>query len=178
MRRIISLGLFALLVSIFSSTVFAGNDEDCVFLKGDDYTKGLYGLCIAYYNAGNDNARDRIAAKFNKNADPGDPTLPLTDEVPCPCWDELHLAEASLNGDPDQCSRSVNGTGTDLAAYTVPPTVATGFYLFIANGADCLRQDLSGAFFDAPFESTDQEGTCRAGIQTLVEDDFGAIVCD
>jgi hypothetical protein len=174
MRRIISLGLFALMVSFFSSTVFAGNVEDCEFLKGDDYTKGLYGLCIAYYNAGNDNARERIAANFNKKAGPGEPTLPLTDEVPCLCWDETHLALASYEGDPSACHMSTEQIRIDLAVYLESPS----FFLFTTDEAGCLRQDPNTTEFSAPFNLTGQEATCRAGIQALIEDDFGDIVCD
>ena len=58
MRKLVSLSLLASSFIMFSTTPFAGNVEECEFLKDGDYTKGLYGLCIAYYNAGNDNANE------------------------------------------------------------------------------------------------------------------------
>ena len=101
MRKVISLGLFALMLSIFSSQVFAGKIADCEDIKKDPAYKGLYGLCNAYWNEDDEDARAQILANFVKKAgtsldEPGMPgwkpvvpDLPdLPDqEVTCPCWD-------------------------------------------------------------------------------------------
>ena len=47
MRKLVSLGLFALMISIFSNTAFAGSVGDCDILKDKslgDYVPGLYGI--------------------------------------------------------------------------------------------------------------------------------------
>jgi len=98
MRKIISLGLFALILSIFSSQVFAGKVPYCEKEKDGLKSQGLYGLCNAYWNADNENVRNQILANFVKKAgtslkEPGMPGLePVVPDLPdqevtCPCWD-------------------------------------------------------------------------------------------
>ena len=65
MRKLISLGILALLLSMLASPVLA-DLEDCKDLKEDGITKGLYGLCIAYWNADNGNSQERILANYNQ----------------------------------------------------------------------------------------------------------------
>jgi hypothetical protein len=95
MRKIISLGLFALILSIFSSQVFAGKVPFCEVEKDELKSKGLYGLCNAYWNNVDDeNASAQILANFVKKAGTtlDDPRMPGWKpdglvEVTCPCWD-------------------------------------------------------------------------------------------
>ena len=65
MRKLYRLGMLTILLSLVASPVFAGNEPLCEPLK-EGASKGLYGLCIAYHNAGNSNARtpnlDKLAA--------------------------------------------------------------------------------------------------------------------
>lgn len=92
MRKLISLGLCALMLMLFSGQVFAGNAEECNYLKDKtdpDYAPGLYGLCIAWHNA-DDEAAAALAEKFFERAG-----FPVTgrivddgnDPFVCPCWD-------------------------------------------------------------------------------------------
>src|SRR5210317_1452778 len=99
MRKLVSLGLFALMISISSNTAFAGNVGDCGFLKDknlDDYVPGLYGICIAWHNAsanGDVNALAALEEKWSKKG--GEWPIPGSenDTVPdgsqewfaCPC---------------------------------------------------------------------------------------------
>ena len=177
MRKVISLGLCALMFSLVSGQVFAGNVDECEKLANNIYSKGLYGLCIAYHNAGNDNARERILANYEKKAGPNDPPMPGAG-VACPCWDADHLAAASLNGIPSACLNSDEGPGQtfsiDLALYNAPPA----YYQFISNPDGCFRVDPDTGGTAAQYASDDERTMCVAGIQTLIEDDFDGIICD
>ena len=89
MRKIISLGLFALMLSIFSSQVFAGDVGACDELTDPDsdpdiYAPGLYGLCVAWHNA-NENGRAAIEKNYSKR---GGGTIPGSG-FSCPCWKEV-----------------------------------------------------------------------------------------
>jgi hypothetical protein len=95
MRKIISLGLFALMISMFSSQVFAGKVDVCEDEKAELKSAGLYGLCNAYWNATNENARERILANFEKKAGPNGPGMPGLES--CPCWDVAELVNAACN---------------------------------------------------------------------------------
>jgi hypothetical protein len=116
MRKIISLGLFALILSIFSSQVFAGNDDECENLKDKthpDYAPALYGPCVAWHNA-DENVRDQILAKFVKKArtsldnpgmpgwvGPADPKKP--EGMTCPCWAGVVLDDVDKYTPADIC---------------------------------------------------------------------------
>lgn len=167
----VALGLLALSLGFSANSAFAGNVEECEVLK-DGYTKGLYGLCIAWHNAGNDNARDRILDKYEGKAGPGDPPMPGTeDEVPCPCWDEAVLAEASLNGVPNSCLLTGTESGAEITIY------GANVYQFRVDDVACFSIFPTGGTFQF-LPSEDAEATCRAGIEALVAEDFGGIECD
>jgi hypothetical protein len=169
MRKLISLGLLALLFSVLASPVVA-DVEDCVSLKGTA-SKGLYGLCVAYWNAGNDNARDRILDNFEKKAGPdvGMPGL-KRQKVTCPCWeDEALLLNAACN---HSLTNSVTGEGVEVAQFDF------GLILFQANDffsetGGCIYTN----FYDIQFNeflptNAEENLTCRAGVNALVAGDL------
>ena len=90
MRKIISLGLFAFMLSVFSSQVFAGSADACEPLKKDKSKPGLFGLCVAWHNA-DDQAKDKIADNYFKKS--GGFTVPGADVFDCICWNDLSYAE-------------------------------------------------------------------------------------
>lgn len=101
MRKVISLGLLALMFSLLSGQVFAGNIEECNYLKDKnhpDYAPGLYGLCVAWHNA-DENAADALADKFFDRAGfavPGSEVVPDPNNEPdfyCPCWTEISFSD-------------------------------------------------------------------------------------
>jgi hypothetical protein len=105
MRESIILGLLALAFGIFGSTAFAGNVEDCEFLKDKshpDYAPGLYGLCVAWHNADED-AKDELADMFFDRAGfevPGSDEPEDPPDFLCPCWDELTFEDVCALGAP------------------------------------------------------------------------------
>ena len=161
MRKIISLGLFALTLSIFSSQVFAGNALDCEPLK-QTKNKSLYGLCVAWHNA-DEQAKDKIAGKFLARAGfevPGSVEGP--EKFDCLCWNKLTFKEICELGQP-----TANANFPDRVAVTwVDFSTFTG-ELFGADTQACEYgvQDLITGEFD-PFthNSETRLGEEEAGI--------------
>jgi hypothetical protein len=181
MRKLVSLGLFALSLSFLANPVFAGNEALCESLK-DNQIKALYGLCIAWHNAGNDVARESVYKNFKKKAGVGGPILPggpddlpppsQSDAEPCPCWSESHLAEASVNGVPADCSFNGGDIGISFAVYD-DELGNDNYYQFYMTDSFCFRVDPNSDGAIGPIGSESAEATCRAGIEVLVNDDFG-----
>lgn len=94
MRQLVSLGLFALILSMFSSQALAASAEACDQVK--KAKKGLYGLCVAWYNA-DEKGQAIIAAKFDARSDiPLSKIVDSQSEPPeqdfyCPCWAEISI---------------------------------------------------------------------------------------
>jgi hypothetical protein len=104
MRKVISLGLSGLLFALISGQVFAGNIEECDFLKDKkhpDYQPGLYGLCVAWHNA-DDNAADLLADKFFERAGfvvPGSEDPNTEPSFDCPCWSDVEFSAVCALGE-------------------------------------------------------------------------------
>ena len=156
MRKIISLGLFALFLSILSNSVFAVPvDGKCEILKSKDVTKGLYGLCVAYWNSEGSEGQDQILYLYNERAiGPNDPGMPGLNG--CPCWGISELNAACLlpyNGgcdqlDPPMGFASFNG-------HTVTFNLLSGPCVYVNRADDIQRV--------APVDGV-QELTCLADI--------------
>jgi hypothetical protein len=143
MRNVFLLGLLALVLSVISTTATAGNVEVCEQIKDDPAYKGLYGLCTAYWNETDEQARADILAAFQAKAGPGGPTMPGLDEASCPCWDQAYLdatIDAGLSG--TLCLIDPDGSFSDIAVYTVPSDSNLALYLE------------AGYLIDSPFEGT------------------------
>ena len=122
MRKIISLGLFALMFSMFSSQVFAGSVDACEPLKKDKSKSGLYGLCVAWHNA-DDKAKDKIADNYFKKSRGF--TVPGADVFDCVCWNDFSYAEVcDIANSPTAIAVSGKNAITIL---DYPEGVATGF---------------------------------------------------
>ena len=186
MSKLISLGILALLLSVFASPVMADGVEDCdnELLDGN-YTKGLYGLCIAYWsgNAG----KTKFLEKYNNRMQPGDPTMPGMDRGvdldSCPCWTFDDLAAAKGFADPAICGTDVFGDRTlDFAEYGGPlPTVLfEAGWIFFGAVEGCVHADPNGgvpAMVDNVIVFPEDIQSCRDGIAALVLEDFGGS-CD
>jgi len=110
MRKSIVLGLLALAFGVFGSSAVAGNIEDCEFLKDKnhpDYAPSLYGLCVAWHNADEDD-KDALADKFFDRAGfevpgsepPGSEIPPEEPDFSCPCWSEVTFEDICALGAP------------------------------------------------------------------------------
>jgi hypothetical protein len=155
----VALGLLALSLGFSASSAFAGNVEECEFLK-DGYTKGLYGLCIAWHNAGSDNARDRILDKYEDKAGPGDPPMPGTDdEIPCPCWGETELLDAA-------CNRTLDEAGPGFAIFDA------NLVQFFNYGSDCVYSNFNTGATVIEATDSEQSLSCEAELVALVAGDL------
>jgi hypothetical protein len=122
MRNVFLLGLLALTFSVFSTTANAGKVEVCEAIKNDPAYQGLYGLCNAYWNETDEQARADILAAFQAKAGPDGPSMPGLDEAFCPCWDQAYLDATVTEGLIGAiCEIDADGTGSDLAVYLDDP---------------------------------------------------------
>jgi hypothetical protein len=166
MRKLIKLGILAILLSLVASPVIAGNVTDCEVLKADNVSKVLYGLCIAFWNAENANARQRILDNYNKKAT-GDDDPAMPGGQACPCWTDTNIADVIINGTPVLCSVNESDAGLEFAWYD-------GFTIqFYVMDSFCAHAD--------PFDSTrptfgitpEEEQACRDDLDFLVDESFG-----
>jgi hypothetical protein len=165
MRELISFGALAVLMSVLASSVFGGNVEECEVLK-DGATKGLYGLCIAYHNAGSSDGKERILNNYNKKAGPDDPPMPGTgDPVPCACWTDKNMTYAIGFADPLTCHI---GTVLEDAVYGENAIVVW----FFVDEFRCFYEDPDGMMLVNDLDP-EVEQACRDGIHALVDLDFG-----
>ena len=134
MRKLISLGLLALMTFTISPQIYADPaDGACETLNELNASPGLYGLCVAYFNA-NENARVRILANYLKRMQEGDPGMPGI--ATCQCWADLAELQTWTNGKTiDSCGTSTVLSGKlvfDIINYTDGYQLAT---LDVDNGA-------------------------------------------
>ncbi len=160
MRKIVSAFVCVLLFGMLSGPVFAGADAVCEPLKGDKNSKGLFGLCVAYYNAGNDNARARIRENYIRKSGgddvPGLKPEPDPDpEASCPCWGEVELLEAT-------CNHVLTYSAAERAIFD------ENFISFFNFATSCwYSNSYLGISIVLP-TSLDESLTCQAGIDALV----------
>lgn len=141
MFRIASLVLLTLFLSALASPLSA-DEADCDNLFADENApKGLFGLCIAYYNSVNGNGRDRVEQLFAKKAIAAgyDPVIPGTGPevdttlLDCPCWQAEEL-RAAVNDD-----RGIENCGTITDSWGVSDRFELG------SGFDVLVSFEAGA---------------------------------
>ncbi len=172
------LGLFIsilIIVSIFSMPAVAGpkggatpaEDAQCDIFKADGVTKGLYGLCVAYCEAGAQS--DSVLTNFNNKRKVEDPTMPC--EVQCPCWaanSDIIKIEFGL---ATACSRSFDTFDTIqffggqifwTGIFTPDPEVP-GF---------CLGEGVPNMNLD-----DGQEVACRTILRDAQDELFGVDIC-
>ena len=194
MRKIISLGLFALMLSIFSSQVFAGKVSYCEKEKDELKSQGLYGLCNAYWNADNENVRNQILANFVKKAgtslkEPGMPGLePVVPDLPdqevtCPCWDFDTLVQVVACAGLPMFEHQTDQSTFDFAAFaTFDPeivwvAVSAGYTDIVIQDPDAKECSIETSIGQismgegkVPFKATsdDEDLACRLDVLDLI----------
>lgn len=176
MRKLISLGILALLMSVLASPVLA-DLQDCEY-KRDDLTKGLYSLCVAFYNAGNENAKDRILENFRKKAGsdvemPGLKTKPQPDQVSCTCWGDSEI----VNAPKELAFECQYGVDPEFAIYGVLGDVIFQVDEVFDGVFGCLYYSASGGPRSTLGLTTEEEQACRDDIYELIARDFEGIIC-
>jgi len=171
--------------SLFSSQIFAGNADECNFLKDKDdpaYTPGLYGLCIAWHNADEDDA-EALADKFFERAGfvvPGYPVVPdINDDeqdltFDCPCWDGVELLSVCALGQARvtvdaQTGEIIGATFLNLVSFT-----AEGFGTGEGHCAHVIQDLITNNYLyenynnDQPL-TADEALDCQAELDIIAE---------
>jgi hypothetical protein len=173
MRKI---SLFLLLVSLFvffSSSLSAAPATKgiCEDLKAKGVTKGLFGLCVAYCEAGANS--ERVLENYNRKKKDSDPAMPCLEAqkptLGCACWNTLTADEIGANQDPVGCTLDPSG---DFIAYQS----GSDFEFLAASEGTCTHYNsATGADLSIPGNggneplSPEQEAQCRWEILKLAE---------
>jgi hypothetical protein len=175
MRKI---SLFLLLVSLFvffSSPLAAApaNKGVCEDLKAKGVTKGLFGLCVAYCEAGANS--EQVLENYNRKKKDGDPAMPCLEAqepvLGCACWNTLTRDEIGVDQVPVGCTLDPSG---DFIAYQSD----TNFeYLAAAEGTCTHFNIVTGANVSVQGLEPEQEDQCRLEILDLAERDFSGFDC-
>lgn len=173
MRKLYTLTTLAFLMAALSSPLNAAV-EDCEVLKGDGGTKGLYGLCIAYWRAEADDVgsqnqtggdSSRLLDKYNQIRDRiGGPAMPgLSDTLACPCWDHLTADGVVENAAAVFCS-----LGTDVSFDALMVYDNTGpARLLMADNVSCIYTGLDHETVMSFGPQDDSGLICRDEIEQL-----------
>ena len=108
MRKLYVIAVMAGCLSVLGNPAIAAV-EDCEELKGNGGTKGLYGMCVAYWNSvanqGNGGSETRVGQEDNRFLDKyneirdrvGGPPMPGLDDsllLECACWSYMTIDQA------------------------------------------------------------------------------------
>jgi hypothetical protein len=186
MRKLFSSGVLALLLSVLSSPVVAAV-EDCDVLKGGGGSKGLYGMCVAYWNSvkNSDDSglqsnriddSNRFLDKYNSIRDrvggPEMPGLSSSPNLECACWSYLTFGEAQAG----VFSAFYGGSPTffeTLEFYNESNINIRGFAVGAFNNSCIHTNSIDGLAFRivvAPAGLSDEQTLqCQAELQILSE---------
>ena len=140
----------------------------CDELRNGGYSKGLYGLCVAYCEAGA--ANESVLNNYERKRREGDPPMPClaAPAMPtCPCWTQEMLDLAGQSGDP-----VCNQGDTDEAIYLnfqvlsmelFEASIGSCAYLFDPNFFDPSDTPLS---LELPV-GAGEEDACRLDVAVL-----------
>jgi hypothetical protein len=178
MRKLISLGILALLLSMLASPVSAGDKSICIGLKG--VSKSLYGLCVAYQNTEDGSAKEKIMGNFTRRARNGekmptlDPKEPET--VACPCWNNEDLLRATCTATYDDHWFSDDGINVDVVFYNFYTIQFDADHVIDSAGetvTTCSLNVFADGYVAAHnFTSSAENLECRAGLRVLVNEDL------
>jgi len=177
MRKLFSLGVLALLLSVLSSPVVAAV-EDCETLKGGGGSKGLYGMCIAYWNSVSNHddsgLQSRSVEESNRFLDRynairkrvGGPEMPgLSLTMDCPCWSHLTPDEAVIGAVVAFCAL---GTELSFDTFVVLDDSYAPLRLFLADNHSCTYSGLDReSRLGFPHSDTKSGPLCRDEIEDL-----------
>jgi hypothetical protein len=129
----------------------------CDGLRDGNFTKGLYGLCVAYCEAQDctfddtgelpescSSSDDRILESYNRMKSESDPDMPcVATQTACPCWEPEDLqAAGSFDGAIGFCFNDPDGV---QAIYLFGPSSETQIYsvpsIFSQDPNTCLNFD-------------------------------------
>jgi len=183
MRKISFFVLLFSFIVIFSMPLFAAGANSstpppkegiCSGLKAKGITNELFGLCVAYCEAGANS--ERVLDNYNrkkKGSDPAMPCLEVTEPtLNCTCWNTLTAKQIGEGMSPSSCTLDPSA---DVLSYE---DGSGGFeYLAAATGACFHYNSVTGDSADVQTLSEAQENECRLEILDLATRDFGGFNC-
>jgi hypothetical protein len=175
MRKISVFLVLVSLIAFFSSSVSAAPATEgiCGGLKASGVTKGLFGLCVAYCEAGANS--ERVLENYNRKKKDSDPAMPCLEvaepTLGCACWNTLTADEIGVGQDPLGCSLDPSA---DLVFYGS----ATDSELLAASEGVCTHfNSATGAYMDLQGLDSEQSDQCRMEILDLAARDFSGFDC-
>lgn len=183
MRKI---SLFVLLFSfivVFSMPLSAAGanpstpppkDGVCSSLKAKGITKGLFGLCVAYCEAGANS--ERVLDNYNRKKEASDPAMPclaVTEPtLSCACWHTLTAKQIGAGMAPSSCTLD---STADVLSYE--DGLGGLEFLFASTGACSHYSSATGDSTDVQTLTQVQEDECRLEILDLAARDFAGFNC-
>ena len=168
MRKIISLGLLALSLSLTATALFAGYPA-CDDMKEALKEAKIYGWCNAWHDADTQEEKDRIEARILERIVGIDIKLPWLDDeggFTCPCWTAQEVRAEAVG-----CGFVISGTAVspyDDFDYIIYWPANVQFAAGLYDGQQiCFTQEAQGPF-DPDEDLTDEEETaCRVILQEI-----------
>ena len=140
----------------------------CSPLKAPGVTKGLFGLCVAYCEAGA--SSEQVLINYNKKKKESDPEMPCLDEqeptLDCACWNTLTADEIGVDFSPSSCSLDPS---LDSLFYA---DEAGQEFIIVGPGGCAHFNTLTGANTENYLLTPEQELECRDEVLDLAERDF------
>lgn len=188
---VILTGLMAVSGNSLASTpdgMTPSEETVCDVLKTDGVTKGLYGLCVAYCEAQDNDqidktpANPKILANYRRKMSDTDPDMPCV-HVPCPCWTQEELDTATMDDSvaivtATSCIRSpLSSVVTLNVNLSLISDNAPGVRIFDAdiatNGTKCSHIDTTQfPPVNSQLISPDEADACFSALNTAC-DNFG-----
>lgn len=158
------------LISIAGGNEGSSQHSVCDPLKNEGVTKGLYGLCVAYCEAG---ASERVLDNYKRKMGPGDPGMPSCrgdlkpEEVECPCWGTERLANASIVAPPNYCFLVFDSEVLVYSTAVYGGNIEVNFEIFgDTAGTSCRYTGPDG--FSVETTTPEQQSECQSGLESLV----------
>jgi len=175
------ISLTILFIVFGSSTVFTtpvsadssvpATEGVCSILKEPGVSKSLFGLCVAYCEAGANS--QMVLETYDRKKAASDPDMPCLDVTPealsCPCWNDLTAEEVAYLTDAEN-PLAVEPSSCSLGA--VDTLTYNPFVLFSVDGGGCAYSNtVTTTFRNLPL-TVDEEVDCRAEIYAIAVADF------
>jgi len=166
------IAIFSMPLSAAGTTVGSAPATEgvCGGLKAPGITKALFGLCVAYCEAGANS--ERVLDNYNSKKKASDPAMPCLEvkaaTLDCACWNTLTMEDIGVGQDPVYCA--LDPSSEDFIFYG---NASTSEFLSASNGA-CMHYNSAATpdWIDVQGLSPEQESQCRAEILDLAARDF------
>ena len=170
------IAIFSMPLSAASTTASAppATKSVCDGLKAENVTKALFGLCVAYCEAGANS--ERVLDNYNSKKKASDPVMPflviVEPTLNCTCWNTLTADEIGQGLAPSSCTLD---PPTDTLYYD---DGAGGVEFLTASPGACFHYNsVTGDTADVQTLTPEQENECRVEILDFAQRDFGGFDC-